>query len=268
MMAASQRNLCYPPMAKDWKRVDTLPRLEAGEVQLWRIDLPGTNGLNHRLAPFLTQSEQLSASRYKMQLSRDHCVVGRACLRILLAATTGLAPQSIPITTGVQGKPEIPILDGAAISFNVAHSKDTILIALTRTGAIGVDVEYFDRSTDIMEVAQHNFTAKETGSLAAIVDLHTRHKTFYRYWTRKEAVLKADGRGLIASLSSFDISFESVHLHPVRISESTGDQGTPYFVSDVDLSDSDSIIEAAAAIAFESAESPLRRLVFPLNRQW
>jgi 4'-phosphopantetheinyl transferase len=114
-----------------------------------------------------------------------------------------------------------------------------------------------------MDVAKHNFTETETSSLEAIADTETRHKTFYRYWTRKEAVLKADGRGLIASLASFDVSFESLHQHPIRMHESTDDQGKIFFVSDLALG-----IEAAAAIALESPDSPINQLIFPLNHPW
>jgi 4'-phosphopantetheinyl transferase len=250
-------------MSSDWKQVDILPPLETTEVQLWRIDLAGATGLHDRFAPLLAPSEQLHANRCRPGRVQDHFSVGRACLRILLGNASGMNSRSLPISTGVHGKPELPLTNGKGIAFNVAHSGDIILIALTRSGSVGVDVEYYDRATDIMEVAQYNFTASEHRSLAAITDPHSRIKTFYRYWTRKEAVLKADGRGLIASLASFDISFESVHLHPVRISESTDDQGKLFFVSDLNLG-----IEAAAAIAFESPDSPIRQLIFPLSRPW
>jgi 4'-phosphopantetheinyl transferase len=251
-------------MSSDWKQVDTLPPLDSGEVQLWRIDLAGTTGLHDRFAPRLAPAEQLHASRRRAGRVQEHFSVGRACLRILLADALGLDPHSLPITAGVHGKPQLSHLNGAGIAFNVAHSKDTILIALTRTGHVGVDVEYFDRSTDIMEVAHHNFTTSESRALAAIADPQARIKTFYRYWTRKEAVLKADGRGLIASLSSFDIAFESVNLHPVRIAESPDDQGKLFFVSDLSLG----IEGAAGAIALESPGSPVRQLIFPLSRPW
>jgi 4'-phosphopantetheinyl transferase len=250
-------------MSSNWKQVDILPPLEANEVQLWRIDLAGATGLHDRFAPLLTPPEQLHANRRRTGRVQEHFSVGRACLRILLGDASGLDPLSLTIATGVHGKPELSHLNGPSVTFNVAHSKDTILIALTRGGAVGVDVEYFDRSTDIMEVAHHNFTESESRSLAAIADPQARIKTFYRYWTRKEAVLKADGRGLIASLASFDISLQSVNLHPVRIAESTDDQGKLFFVSDLSLG-----IEAAGAIALESPDYPIQQLIFPLSRPW
>jgi 4'-phosphopantetheinyl transferase len=250
-------------MVSDWKQIDILPPLEAGEVQLWRIDLAGATGLHNRFTKLLSPSEQLHASRYRLDQAQVHFSVGRACLRTLLGNATRLDPLSIAITTGVHGKPEAPDLNGHRVNFNVAHSKDTILIALSREGPVGVDVEYFDRPTDIMDVAKHNFTETETSSLEAIADPQTRHRTFYRYWTRKEAVLKADGRGLIASLASFDVSFESLHQHPIRMRKSTDDQGKLFFVSDLTLG-----IEAAAAIALESPDYPIKQLIFPLNRLW
>jgi 4'-phosphopantetheinyl transferase len=247
-------------MLSDWKQIDILPPPEAGAVQLWRIDLAGATGLHNHLTPHLSPSEQLHASRYRLEQAQVHFSVGRACLRTLLGNVSGLDPLSIAITTGAHGKPESPNLIGHNVAFNVAHSKDTILIALSRNGPVGVDVEYFDRPTDIMDVAKHNFTETETSSLEAIADPKTRHRTFYRYWTRKEAVLKADGRGLIASLASFDVSFESLHQHPIRMRESKDDQGKLFFVSDLTLG-----IEAAAAIALESPKYPIKQLIFPLN---
>lgn len=248
-------------MVSDWEQIDILPPLEGGEVQLWRIDLAGATGPHSRVTTLLSPSEQLHASRYRLEQAKVHFSVGRACLRSLLGNASGLDPHSIVITTAVHGKPASPSLNGHRVDFNVAHSKDTILIALSRNGSLGVDVEYFDRPTDIMDVAKHNFTETETSSLEAIADPHTRHMTFYRYWTRKEAVLKADGRGLIASLASFDVSFESVHQQPVRMSESKDDRGKLFFVSDLTLG-----IEAAAAIALESPDYPVKQLIFPLNR--
>jgi 4'-phosphopantetheinyl transferase len=250
-------------MSSTWNSVHLLPPLEAGEVQLWRLDLAGASGLSDRYASLLSPVERLHASRCRAGQVRDHFTVGRACLRVLLGNTFEMDPRLATIIEGVHGKPETPDLGEGHVSFNVAHSKDTILIALVRKGLIGVDVEYFDRSTDIMEVAQHNFTAKESNALAAIADPHARLKTFYRYWTRKEAVLKADGQGLLAPLASFDISFESVQSHPVLISESSNDRSKLYFVSDLDLG-----IDAAAAFAVETPGCRISQLSFPLGHSW
>jgi len=249
-------------MTNQWSLVNLLPPLEEHEVHLWRIDLTDAAGHTGRYTSLLTTGEQAEAHRRSVGQVRDHFTVGRACVRVLIGNALEMDPREVSITKGVHGKPEIPVLSGCSISFNVAHSKNTLLIALGREGAIGVDVEYFDRSTDIMEVADANFTKSEIKALAA-ADPETRLRIFYRYWTRKEAIGKADGRGLLLPLASFDVSFEPIHSRPVPVSESPGKQGKQYFVSDLDLGDG-----IAGALALESHEAHIRGLIFPLQSLW
>jgi 4'-phosphopantetheinyl transferase len=246
-------------MLSNWIPVDTLPSLEDDEVQLWRIQLSDAANPGDHYSSLLSPLEQAHAERYRHDQAREHFTIGRACLRILLGNAVGTDPRTVEISAGVHGKPETPAIGGQSIFFNVGHSKDTILIALGRQGALGVDVEYFDRKVDIMEVASCNFTKKETASLASITDPGARARLFYRYWTRKEALAKADGRGLLLSLSSFDVSHESTNLHPVRVSKSPDGGGKLYFVSDLDLGN-----EAAAALALEYPNCRVTELIFPL----
>jgi len=247
-------------MLSNWIPVDTLPALEDNEVQLWRIQLSAAAKLSELYHSLLSPPEQAHAERCRPGQAREHFTIGRACLRILLGNAIGIDSDSIKISAGLHGKPETPAIGGQGIFFNVGHSKDTVLIALGRQGALGVDVEYFDRKTDIMEVASCNFTEQETNSLASIADPEARIRLFYRYWTRKEAVAKADGRGLLLSLSSFDVSHESTNLHTVRVSDPPDDGGKLYFVSDLDLGS-----EAAGALALESSNCRVTELLFPVT---
>jgi len=250
-------------MSNKWSSVDDLPPLEADEAHLWRMDLADAAGLANRYTSLLSASERVEADRRRVGQTRDHFIIGRACLRVLIGNALEIDPREVGITKGIHGKPETPAIGGRGISFNLAHSKDTLLIALRRQGAVGVDVEYFDPSTDFMEVARANFTENESNSLAAIEDPTSRLRTFYCYWTRKEAVGKADSRGLLLPLASFDVSFESMNFHPVHVNESPDKKGKLYFVSDLDLGD-----KAAGALALESSESHIRRLIFPLQSSW
>jgi len=245
-------------MMNPWSQVNRIPPLDDHEAHLWRIDLTDVASHSLRYASLLTPAEQAEAGR-KIGPVRDHFTIGRACVRVLLGNALGMDPRQLTLAKGVHGKPETPALNGRSISFNLAHSKNTLLIALRHSGAIGVDVEYFDRSTDIMEVAHANFTESETNILAE-ADPQTRPQTFYRYWTRKEAIGKADGRGLLLPLASFDVSFEPINSRPVPVSESPGKPGKLYFVRDLDLGEG-----AAGALALESDEANVRSLIFPLH---
>jgi 4'-phosphopantetheinyl transferase len=181
-------------------------------------------------------------------------------LRVLLGANLEADPRTITITKGLHGKPEIPALGGSHIAFNVAHSKDRILIVLGREGSIGVDVEHIDPSTDIMEVAEANFTWNEFAALSALSNSDARLRTFYTYWTRKEAITKADGRGLLLPLNSFDIALDSMYHHPVELDDSTSGEKKRFFLSDLDLGG-----EAVGALALPSPNCRVTSLIFPLN---
>jgi 4'-phosphopantetheinyl transferase len=247
-------------MLNSWNSVRALPRLQTDEVQLWRIDLQETTSLLEPYSSLLNDKERAKSLRYRTGRPQEHFAIGRACLRALLGANLEADPRTITIASGPHGKPEAAPVGGNNISFNVAHSKDKILIALSREGSIGVDVEHIDPSTDIMEVAQANFTGKEVATLSALSDSDARLRTFYTYWTRKEAFAKAEGRGLLLPLSSFEIAFDSMHHHPVEVDDATGNGKKRFFLSDLDLGD-----EAAGALALPSPNLRITSLIFPLS---
>jgi 4'-phosphopantetheinyl transferase len=244
-------------MSNQWSFTPFPPPLESGEVQLWRVDLADIGDRTSVYSSSLSAEEQVIANRRRAGRTRDHFTIGRACLRSLLGNALNVDPTQIAVTEGPHGKPEI---SGSTLHFNVAHSKDTILIALSRHNPVGVDVEYMDRPTDLMDVAQANFTEDETASLLAITGPTARRKLFYTYWTRKEAVVKADGRGLLLPLTSFDVSGGSMEHHPVLVREASEERSTVYFLSDLDLGD-----HAVGALALQSSECAVRRLIFPLG---
>jgi len=244
-------------MPNNWISVSVLPPLKEDEVHLWRIELEQSPGLVDHCASLLSADEQTIANRFRLRQAKDHFTIGRGCLRTLLGNALGQHPSHASFVKGPHGKPELTAIDGQIVSFNIAHSQNTVLIALARQGAVGVDVEYLDRSTDIMEVARGNFTQNESSFLASIADPKTRLKTFFTYWTRKEAIGKADGRGLLLPMTSFDVSSESMNSHPIHVNEPSKENKL-YFVSDINLGD-----RVAGALAFDSSDCSIRRLIFP-----
>jgi 4'-phosphopantetheinyl transferase len=248
-------------MPTEWNLPDHLPHLEDHEVQVWRIPYDQSYELTARLEPILQVKEQAQAMRLRSAQVRDHFTIGRASLRILLGNLQKIDSRDVVITTGIHGKPDTPSIGEHKIFFNVSHSKETILIALCRQGSVGIDVEHIDRDTNIMEVAEANFTKRESNRLAAISDPETRRRTFFHYWTRKEAIGKADGRGLLLPLGSFDVSFESMSSQPVRVNHFSDQDSKDekfYFVKDISLGD-----KAVAALALEARDCRINTLIFP-----
>ena len=98
-----------------------------------------------------------------------------------------------------------PVLgQSSPIDFSVSHSGRIALYAFSSAGCVGIDVEEI-RTLDPIRLAQTCFSDAEQAELKT-VDLESRLHTFFDGWVRKEAVVKADGRGLSLALQSFTVT--------------------------------------------------------------
>ncbi|HLJ80654.1 MAG TPA: 4'-phosphopantetheinyl transferase superfamily protein, partial [Ktedonobacterales bacterium] len=91
------------------------------------------------------------------------------------------------------------------LQFNVSHSEECALIALAHDLELGVDIEYMRPLDDMDAIARTVFSPHERATLAAL-DGPRRHEAFYACWARKEAYIKAIGRGLSFPLDNFDVA--------------------------------------------------------------
>ena len=248
-------------ISSDWKAVgtlDALPLLPPEELQLWRVELTGADILFEACMSYLTEEEHARSARRRHAQSRRQFVIGRGCLRLLLGAVLETAPRLVPITAGPHGKPELPS-PGSAVSFNVAHSGDTVLIALCRHASVGVDLEQINPSLEFMPVAQASFTRTETMKLAELTDPAQQRMAFYRCWTQKEAVAKADGRGLALPMSSFEVPISPAHSAPVSIKQPSRTGSKVYYVTGLPLGGA----EFAGAVALDTGGFSMKLLRFP-----
>ncbi|HMI59886.1 MAG TPA: 4'-phosphopantetheinyl transferase superfamily protein [Puia sp.] len=86
--------------------------------------------------------------------------------------------------------------------FNITHSGNRAICAVSQDRAIGVDIEYIDDTISIGDF-QTELTAAEW---EAICSAAAPNEQFFRFWTAKESLIKADGRGLSISLQEVDVS--------------------------------------------------------------
>lgn len=125
---------------------------------------------------------------------------GRAPLRAMLAAYLGIPADAVMLEEDAHGKPRLAdsVLRAArlpALDFNWSHSGDYALIALSRAGALGVDIERFGKNLRALEIARRFFDPGEANALAGL-EGRTRDDAFIGLWCAKEAVLKAAGEGI------------------------------------------------------------------------
>jgi 4'-phosphopantetheinyl transferase len=228
-------------------------------VQIWRIDLASDSRLLSGFRHHLTKEEQERADRRISGRVRAEFVIGRACLRILLANTLGVVPAEAPLTESLYGKPQLLV---SGPSFNVSHSHGTILIAISQTGALGVDVEHVDLEKDVTELIPSVCTAQEAEWLKSAQTSEARQRLFYRCWSRKEAVIKAEGRGLSIPVTNLEVlPTNPAESLPVELYVDGGETPSKsYFLSDIPLGS-----DMMGAVATDSPNCRTQLFNFPLS---
>jgi 4'-phosphopantetheinyl transferase len=117
-------------------------------------------------------------------------------VREYLARYLDVDAAAVQIDLESNGKPR---LRGGGFHFNVSHSGDAMLLAVSRDHDIGVDLEFSRRPRRVVELAQRWFDPIEADALQALPE-SARQIAFLRLWTCKEAALKADGGGISSGL--------------------------------------------------------------------
>ncbi len=185
-------------------RIDArLPPLESGEVLVWRVELGVDAAALDRLQRLLDDSERSRAARFGSEAARRRFVVSRSMLRLLLGHYTGMDPGALRFVNGTQGKPALPV--GHRLRFNLAHTGDLAMVALSGEWELGIDVEAVARDIDLPGVAAQVFSDAERQALLSAPE-SARADAFCRIWTRKEAYIKARGEGFSYPTRSFTVS--------------------------------------------------------------
>lgn len=171
---------------------------DPGEVAVasFGLDLPAAEV--RALHELLDDSERSRAAALRFEHLRRRFVVAHGRLRQLLGGVLGLPADRVVLSTGPHGKPAV---DGVA--FSLSHSGGHGLVAVTRDGQLGVDLEGTGIEPEASLLGQV-LTAAERRAFAELPAAQ-RAAAFCRVWVRKEAVLKATGVGLSEPMTTFAV---------------------------------------------------------------
>ncbi len=229
------------------------PNLAAGEVHIWRLRL--TSPDRPQLLTILAADEQRRAGQFLFDHHREHFVVGRARMRQLLAAYAQCGANELDFAYENLGKPRFRQPELAArFHFNFSNSGDLGLFAITRDQPLGVDLERVRPMQDMLGLAKRYFADSETEKLTRLSSAE-QPAAFFRCWTRKEAYLKAIGKGLTFPLRNVEVEF--LDDRPCRIYDVNGDRGEADAWTLMHLSPAE---EFPAALAIRRRPSPTVRL--------
>jgi 4'-phosphopantetheinyl transferase len=193
-------NHLWPPAPKDVTLADN-------EVHVWRAQLELSSSQVQRLRGILTDDELERANRFSFKIDRQRFITARGILRSILSHYITISPSHLRFYCNQYGKPFLaPEISSSPLDFNLSHSSSMALYAVTRHTEIGVDIERVRYDFEYEEIAKCFFSINE---MAVLRTIPTKKKleAFYKCWTRKEAYIKAHGKGLSMPLDSFDVSF-------------------------------------------------------------
>jgi 4'-phosphopantetheinyl transferase len=176
-------------------------------VHVWFCDFESSAWEVDRFWEILSGEERLKARSFYFSREVKHYVICRGLLKRLLSGYLGVSAGGVPLRYGQYGKPEVPggTLE-KTIRFNLSRSGGVGLFAFSRENEVGVDVERIREIPELDEIVERFFTNSEKAAFAQIPS-SGKTEAFFKLWTRKEAFVKAQGKGLSVGLDTFEVPF-------------------------------------------------------------
>lgn len=183
-----------------------------GVVDLWLLPLQD-------LTPPLARTLQHDAALESEAAQR---LTRKMMLRLLLAAYLGIPARQMRLDHQHGGKPYIKEPCDCGLHFSQTHSLDYVLIGVTSSGRLGVDLEPLSRIVrDPIAIARRYFARPEYEYLSSLPTGERQRRAFLQLWTRKEAVVKATGGGIVSGLHRFVV--DDAGLYAPRLDAMPGE---------------------------------------------
>jgi 4'-phosphopantetheinyl transferase len=187
-----------------WIQPPDVLEMQPGQVDVWRVPLDLSPATVKRLESFLSADERTRAARFRFPGGAARYIVAHGHLRYILARYLNCDPKWLRFSTSEYGK---PALQGYSLEFNLSHSGERALVAVSPACRVGVDVERIRPELELIRMASRFFSQNEVNELMALPP-GQHQRAFFTGWSRKEAYVKAHGFGLSLPLESFDVSLD------------------------------------------------------------
>jgi 4'-phosphopantetheinyl transferase len=230
--------------------------LSEGDVHVWHALLDKFE-VGPLLYTALSADEQAKRDSFLREREWKRFAVGRALLRVILGRYLGIAPGKIRLARNCHGKPSLEGLQKVRrVRFNLSHSNGFALYAVTLDREIGVDLECIAHIQELEQVADRFFSERERTLIHSLKGVQ-KDEVFFRIWTRKEALLKAQGQGFSGLTATAGDSMNWASAKSLR-----GFGPNKNRLSSLSVEELDICPGFAAAVA---VEGPIDRLVC---REW
>jgi len=216
--------------------------LDEERIDLWPVCISADVSPASRFRDLLGPREAERCAAFRFENLRTNYILVHGILRILAAKYLDCDPAKLQFGAGPYQKPYI--LPRGRLEFNLSHSGDLALFGFVPNCELGVDVEKIVPKEDLLEIAGSVLCAEEIRDLM-LLDAGERQQAFFRAWTRKEAYVKAVGKGLQTPLDSFRVSLRPSEDARLLHINGNFEAGARWILHTID-----SLPGAAAALAY------------------
>lgn len=187
------------------EKLENFPILSSGEMHVWNVSLDVSDSDYLFFTEALSEKELSKVEYYNFQQVKSAYVASHGALRILISKYLGTQPGLLKIGHKRKGKPYS--LDDPGLYFNMSNSGKLAVIVFSRDGEVGIDIEQIRSLPDLDEMIEKNFTPKEIKFILAKPE--EKINRFFRFWTIKEAYLKAIGEGMRLRPDQIEFTIEN-----------------------------------------------------------
>jgi 4'-phosphopantetheinyl transferase len=196
-----------------WQTPANFPILSTKQVHVWRASLKQNKKDLVELSSSLSSQEKTRGSKFIVERAKNNFIVARGILRWLLAKYLQVKPQDLVFKQNQYGK---LYLDPYKLQFNISHAHDLALFAFSLDNPIGVDIEFIRNNFGFVDIAQRFFSKKENTALLNLPKAKQLH-AFFNCWSRKEAFIKAVGKGIFFDLDKFSVEVSNKQVGRLQL---------------------------------------------------
>ncbi|MEI3790604.1 MULTISPECIES: 4'-phosphopantetheinyl transferase family protein [unclassified Chryseobacterium] len=151
--------------------------------------------LLHKYSKICTEEFNAKILKYRRWQDAQLSLLGRVLLQYGLENHFDIKDYEIDRTTNYK-----PFLKNQDLHFNISHAGNIVVCGISKF-SIGIDIEYIDPKISYNDF-KSQITINEFNKMHFSGD---KARSFFTYWTEKEAVIKAHGKGLLIPLQSFEV---------------------------------------------------------------
>lgn len=163
-----------------------------GDVHIWETSLDASKELTEKCFNSLSQPEKERSAFFKFEKVQNNYVISQGILHLLLGMYLNIDADKVKLGRHAKGKPFSA--DNLNLRFNMSNSGRKVVYAFSMEEELGIDLEFSRDLDDLNDLITKNFTSSE-------IDYITKNPSekkyrFFKFWTIKEAYLKAIGEGM------------------------------------------------------------------------